>query len=439
MKEKKVVFVTYGFPPKGGGGVQRNVKFLKYLNQLQWSTSVLTVKEIDAYVYDDSLLDEIKDKTVIYRADSLDPLRVVKVLKEIFTGKRKTATHNKLKAKTNVDETKWYVGYYRKIRNYILFPDGYSLWIPFAAFIEGRKLFKKEKPSVIFASFPGASNAVVSYLLHKKFKCPYVIDFRDGWLDDPYSKYPTWLHVKGQQYLEKKILSKATSIIVYGQVLKDRFETRYPGISKKIHIIPNGFDPEDFLALNPIEKNKDKIRFIYSGNLFGDRKQNFEIFLKALNLLPKDIGEKIEVIVVGPAFDGIKEIIESEKLSDKITITGYLPHLEALNYLTTADVGIVFLPPNEFTGVTGKVFEYIGLGHTILACVEKEGACANLLKSINSDIGVCQPDNPQEIADTILKLNKLNWPRINEESAKQFSRKYHTNLLSEILESSIKI
>jgi glycosyltransferase involved in cell wall biosynthesis len=266
-----------------------------------------------------------------------------------------------------------------------------------------------------------------------------VIDFRDGWLDDPYTKYPTWLHVKGHQYLEKKILERATTIIVYGQVLQDRFEARYPGISKKIQIIPNGFDPEDFLALNPIEKNKNKVRFVYSGNLYGNRKQNFEVFLKALNLLPKDVAEKIEVIVVGPAFDGIKEIIDAESLSEKIKITGYLPHLEALNYLTSADVGIVFLPPNELTGVTGKVFEYIGLGHTVLACVEKEGACSNLLKSIDSDLGVCQPDNPKHIADTILKLNELNWPRIKAESAMQFSRKYHTSLLAKILESSISV
>jgi len=435
MDKKKVLMVTYGFPPKGGGGVQRNVKFLKYLNKLNWKTTVLTVKDINSYVYDSTLLDELANETDIHRAGSLDPFRVSKQIRNLFK-RNNTEGISKEKKSTGINEGAWFVKVFRKVRDVIFFPDALIGWVPYA-YLKGKKVIESDRPDIIFGSFPSSSNAIVTYLLARKYKIPYLLDFRDGWLDDPYSPYPTFLHRKGHEYLERKILKKADLLIVYGDILKERFESRYPGISEKIEILPNGFDPEDFSNLSPVLPETDKIRLVYSGNMFGARKENFINFLDGINKLPLELRERIETVFVGSKFTGINEIIESKELTDKVSMTGYLPHMEALNYLSSGKAGIVFLPPGEITGITGKVFEYLGLGMPVLACVDKKGACSKLLNGIDADQGVCEPDNPQSIADAIVRLNKLGWKKISLDKTKHFSRKYHSQLLSEHMKNTI--
>lgn len=434
MADIRMLMVTYGFPPRGGGGVQRNVKFLKYLSRLGVRTSVLTVKDSDFYVYDTTLLDEIKDATSIYRASSLDLARISFKMRSL-RGRRKAKSSGSTGGSA-IKEGAWYVGVYRKLRNIILLPDAYGGWIPFACRL-GREIMAEERPNVVFGSFPGPSNAFVTYKIAKRHGVPYILDFRDGWTDDPYVHYPTALHRKYHAYYEKKIVLGASKVIVNTAALKERFEERYPTLRGKIETMTNGFDPEDLEGLSPVPNESGKVRIVYSGAVYVDRRENFIAFLQAVSLLDDEIRDRIEVVFVGQKHDWAQNLIEEKGLENTIRFTGYLPHKQALNHLSNADATLLFLAKGDKVAIPGKLYEYLGLGLPVIASVEKEGACSLLLKSINHDQGVCDPGTPKEMAEKIVLAADKKLPGIDADDVSSFSRKLHAERLKAILEDVV--
>lgn len=421
--------ITVGFPPRGGGGVQRNVKFLKYLTRKGWKTNVLTIKDSNFFVKDVTLLDEIPD-TKIYRSDSLDPITVMHKVK-CFFGRRNKSNKREIKQGEGLKDDAWYVKLYRKLREIVLFPDAYGGWIPFAYRL-GKKVIIKENPDVLFASFPGPSNAIITYKLSQKFNLPYIIDFRDAWLDDPYVNFPTDFHRRFHAHYEKKIVLGAKKVVVYGKPLKDILEEKYPELVGRVHIITNGFDPEDIEGVNPKAK-MDKVRIVYSGAVSFDRKENFHVFIEALKELDSDALESIEVFFVGKKYDWAFKLVLQENLNETVHFTGYLPHQEALDYLASADAALMFLAAGDVVALTGKVFEYVGLGLPIIACVEKEGACAKMLRSIGHAQGVCNPASSTEIASRLKELVTNGFPKLSGENIEIFSRKKQADLMNDIL------
>ena len=429
-KDKKVLLVSYDFPPIGGGGVQRNVKYMKYLSRLGWDTNVLTIKERDFYVYDYSLLQEIPE-TTIHKADSLDPISVTYKIKKLF---RKNSEKNN-QTETIVDESAWYVSIYRFVRDWFMFPDGFGGWIPLA-YKKGKEILKESQPDILFATFPHPTNALLTYFLHKKTKIPYVIDFRDAWLDDPYVLFPSFIHKKLHSYWEAKILKNASKVIVYGDPLKDILEKKYSFLGNNVEVITNGFDPEDFENIVPIVKN-NKIRIVYSGAVYVDRRETYINFIQAFSQLPDSLKLNFEIIFVGDKLKWATNLIEEKLLTDYISFTGYLQHSMALNYLASADIALMFLKAGDEVALTGKIFEYLGLGLPVFACVEENGACANLLKSINHNQYVVSPSDINKMEQIFDKLSQRNFEKVKYADVELFSRKYHASCLDRILRSIV--
>lgn len=427
--------ISYDFPPIGGGGVQRNVKFLKYLSRFGWDTSVLTVKERDFYVYDYTLLNEIKDTTIIHKADSLDPVSISYKIKT-FLRKFKSSKTEISEQKSVVNESAWYVGLYRIIRNWLLLPDGYGGWIPLA-YLKGKKVIQSNRPDILYATFPGPSNAFVTYKLAKKFNIPYVIDFRDGWIDDPYNVFPSIFHRRYHAYHEKKIVLAASKVIVYANSLRDILEQKYPILRGKIDVITNGFDPEDFIGLTPVKKNEGKIRLVYSGAVYIDRRETYTNFIEAVSKLDDNIKQKLEVIFVGDKLKWATDLVSYHSLESVISFTGYLTHKEALNYLASADCALMFLRVGDMVALTGKIFEYLAMELPIIACVEPEGACAQLLMSINHGAGISNPTNSNDIASKLKMLVEGKLTRLNADDKKIYSRAFHSERLNDILNKII--
>ena len=413
--------------------MQRNVKFLKYLSRLGWATSVVTPKPYEFHVFDPSLLNELDESTEVTRTESLDPLRVTRVLKDVGAKEGSSPTEA---GRSSIKNNGFLAKAFRFVRSWFMFPDQSMGWIPFAI-RAGNQIVANREVDIVFGSFPGPTNAVIAYYISKAKGVPFILDFRDGWIDDPYTRYPSRFHYSLHVALEKRILSKAAGIVVYGDVLKKRFEDRYPKLGS-IAVIPNGFDPADLKVEGQlIQTEESTIQIVYSGSLFGKREDNFRVFIKALSLLPEELKERIRFTVVGPKFNGVDTLIASHALEKQIRITGYVAHKVALKYLATADAGVVFLPPGEFTGVTGKVFEYLGFQLPVIACVEGSGACADLLASINWAFGIAQPDSSEQIADVIVDLEVRQWPRLEKDVSMQFSRAAQSDALSEYMNNII--
>ena len=326
------------------------------MNRLGWSTSVLTVKNRKYYVYDYTLLEELEGKSVIHRTFSLDPSYLFGLFTD-FLKKEKTISET---SKKDINEEGFLIKAYRLVRDWILLPDGYGGWIPFGVF-KGFKVIKKEKPDVLLCTFPYVSNAFVTYLLHLTTKVPYVIDFRDGWLDDPYFVYPSGLHRRFHAYFEKRVLINAENIVVFGDIQKQFFEKRYSKLKGRIFEINNGYDPEDLSSLTSHSSPSSKLRLVYSGAVYMDRKETFINFIKALTLIEYEKIKNLEVIFVGDKQDWSEDFVIKNNLQNIVFFTGYLPHREALNVLALANCSLMFLRKGDFVALTGKVFEYIGL------------------------------------------------------------------------------
>ena len=272
-----VVFVTHAFPPGGGSGVQRIVKFAKYLPDMGVHPSVITIKNTLKKTSDASLLDEVSGLKII-RSFSLDPMFIADMFKS--DSKKGTPGNGKGAVATKVKGVLFRLAL--KIRDYCRLPDQYIGWIPFA-FIPGVKHIKSQNNPIILASLPTYTNGLLGFFLSRATGAPLVLDFRDSWTDDPYLILPTKFHRWVHSKLEKMVLGHAKHFVVYADWLKEVYETRYPAIP--VTVILNGYDSSDF----PINAHRDlkrgKIRLAYSGSLFEYHEEFIEMLFSTVSSL----------------------------------------------------------------------------------------------------------------------------------------------------------
>lgn len=427
--KNKVLIIRYFFPPIGGSAVQRTLKYVKYLPEFGWIPHVLTVKWINYYVYDRTLLNEVPPEAQIVRAESLDPLRLSALLMPLPRSKRKQDTVQN----PYFTEGSRIIRLFRRIRDLLAFPDLHLGWIPFALW-QGLRIVKKHRIEVIFTNARPVSDAIIAYLLSKITGLPYLLDFADGWTDDPYLVQPTALHAKGHAMLEKQIVGNAHAVTTYSEVLSRLLIDRYPQLAGRVDVLPNGFDPEDFASVIPLERKERRNRIVYMGSIYAHHEPIFSTFLEAIKLLPEDLRSKLDIVFVGRVSERVPALVSAARLDGLVTLTGFLSHDIALKYLASADAVLLFVRRGDFTMVTGKVFEYLMVERPILACIEPDGVCAQILKQAGQAEWIVPADNVDCIAQTIVKLANAGWRRPDAKSLSLFNRKHNTGRLAQRLD-----
>ena len=274
---RTVLFLAYMFPPLGGGGVQRSLKFVKYLPANGWNPVVLSVRPISYYVYDPQLLAEVPASVEVVRSHSLDPLRLSAL---VFRDGKRGALRERTQHAVFSEDSR-IVRLYRALRRIAFFPDAQLGWIPFA-FERGLRIIKTTRVRVIYSPAAPYSSAVTAYLLSKVTGLPYVIDFRDGWTDDAYHAPPTSLHRRAHRSLERLVVTNASAICVYGNWLGEKLAKRYPKVKNRITEITNGFDPSDFEEVDVAPKKSRRVRLVYSGSLYAHHRDVLTTVLKAI-------------------------------------------------------------------------------------------------------------------------------------------------------------
>lgn len=433
---QKVLFITYLFPPTGGSGVQRKLKYIKYLPAFDWHPYVLTVKPITYYVYDHSLTKDIPKEATIIRTESLDPLRLSYRLRN---GTRTNTPHSQTNNQAPiqyVSKQSWFVQLYQQLRIWLSFPDPQFGWIPFAVRAGKKAVLEHNIPVIVASAHP--SSGVIAHLIAKATNRPYVLDFADGWTDNPYLKTPTKLHRKAHEWLEARVVGQADGVTTYGETLAQKFEARYPKLQGHAITLPNGFDPDDFAQIDPIPKSNGQRRIVYMGSLYKHQENNFIAFLEALNLIPETLRQQLEIIFVGNYYAEAPGLVAKAHLTDQFSFLGYQPHTKALSYLASADAGLLFIQRADYTMVTGKVFEYLMAQLPILASIEPNGACAKILHQAEQDAWITSPDEKQEIAETLKRLAEQGWPKPSAKGLARFNRKQNTGKLAVQLQKLIR-
>ena len=408
---KKVLLIAYHFPPLGGGGVFRTLKFTKYLPEFGYQPHVLTVKNPMYRTKDPTLVREIPSYAKVYRTFSFEHriLRVPRLL--------------------NIN-LKWFY-----------MPDENIGWLPFGI-STGAKLVKKENIDVIYATSPIWTSLLIGFFLKKKTKKPLVVDFRDPWTDNSFIRYPTKFHERFERKMEKIVLTQADYVTVATDSIKNTLIKKYPFLKSKIETVTNGFDPEDFKNLKIHEKT-GKFRITYVGSIYGLlTAKPFLIALKELVKEKKEFREKVEAVFVGNYGRETPHLVRKFGLEENVRFIEYVPHRKGLEFMVNSQALLLLITVENSKGegiLTGKLFEYLASRRPIIAIAPENGLAANIIKSLNAGT-VISPRKVQRIKKAIADFyeqwteGKISTTPDNTGNITRYSRKVLTHKLAKIFE-----
>ncbi|MGH2568468.1 MAG: glycosyltransferase family 4 protein [Bacteroidota bacterium] len=432
---KKVLIVTYYFPPSGGPGVQRVLKFVKYLPEFGWQPVVLTVQDGDYPARDESLLAEVPEHAIVYRTKIFEPYKLYRKL----TGKAPNAPVDV----ENIPRGKGGKSFAEKLAEFIratlFIPDARIGWYPYAV-AKGLEIIEREKIDVLYSSSPPYTAAVVAQRLHRATKVPWIAGFRDPWtgfLSTP----KRWFFPRAvDRSMEQSVLQDADTVEgAWRGILKD-IMSKYPDVScTKLFYVPNGFDGADY----PADETPagDRFTVTYTGSMYGVR--NPGTFLRAVEELVNErkIDEqKIRLRFVGRFGSEVQEMLRASSVRQAIEVVAYRPHAESIRELLRADALLLIVDEANASEeiVPGKVFEYIGARRPILA-LAPDGAVAELLRETRSGVVVPNRDLPAIKRAFLECYDKFGYRKEtfepNVDAIRKYERREITGQLAFLLDS----
>jgi len=429
----QLLFIAYFFPPLGGAGVQRSLKFAKYLPDFGWIPHVITSEENCNYLLrDESLLNEFRDGSITRIRELRDPMAEIIARFAGFANKPLQFASRKVNVKM-------------AIRNHLLrlrwleIPDEQIGWA-LRSYYPSLAVIKKHQIEAIFTSSSPYSSHLLGFLLKKRTGLPWVADFRDEWIGNPYIQYPTKLHLMINRKLERDVVTHADHVITVTEPILGMLKQGaiYPG---KFSVITNGFDIEDFsrASLEASSITYDgKFHLTYTGNLYDSP----DVFFMALaNLIQNGKIPKTEICLhlIG-ALNRVEK--HTQGLEEILDMPGYLNHIEAIKKNLKSDVLLMYLPIRRgLNAFTGKIFEYLAAGKTILALIPETSILAKLIQETQSGV-IVSPDDYHGIQEALLSLFVL-WRQGGLKKTKKtdvlnrFERRYLTSCLANILDQVI--
>lgn len=438
-QNKKVLMIAYYFPPSGGAGVQRTLKFIKYLPAVGWEPVVLTARDADYPAYDQSLLAELPPKLTVYRSYIPEPYQLYRKL----TGRQMSEAVDIATLSRDAEQRKKFSERLAEwIRGSFFIPDARVGWLPFAVAM-GLKAIKHEGIDVIYSSAPPYTCHLIGYWLKKLTGRPWVADFRDswvGWLSS--AKRPKWPD-KFDRYLEHSVLKSADRILTVSNGIAQDLGSRHPElVDERWLLLSNGYDGADFegVTANP---PSDKMVITYTGSLYGHR--NPESLLQAVAELLTELPElkqQLRLTFVGRIGGFIEEMLRQPTFQGMIEIVPYVPHQQSIQYLLASHVLLLIIddaPANKGI-LTGKLFEYLGARKPILA-LAPAGDAAELIHELKAGV-VVHPSNIPQIKEAVKALyqrwknRELDTASLDEAKVRAFDRRELTRRLGEVLEET---
>lgn len=400
---KRVLIISYYFPPDGGVGPQRAMKFAKYLPQFGWDVSVLTRQaehKNDTHVPEDNSLTE-------QLGLEKDSIRRVKDNRE----------------------------------NVVSGPiDSFETWSLTAADVADEWV-RAEHFDVVFITMSPFSQVRIAKRIQETSKVPVVLDFRDPWVFDGWTPERTYFHWRRKFSEMRNAVEAAQGVIANtpesGKVFSENFRIEE---TSHLQVIPNGFDAEDYEEpLNPafMAPNDGIVRLLFSGTLASHMVEAYAgpkgivkraigyvaepidysgrtliHLLKAISLLRErniSLGQRVRIECLGVAKESDRRSVEQSDAPNAVNFLGYLPHSEAL--LRTRSATALFLPLHGLPKghrsriVPAKTYEYLATGRPVLGCLP-EGDAQDLVAK--SDVSaISDPCDPENIAEALLSLEKI--------------------------------
>ena len=371
---KKVLILTYYWPPSGGAGVQRWLKFVKYLRYYDWEPVIYTPLNPEAPAIDESLKNDIPDGIEVLQTKINEPYSTYKK----FVGRKKNdsiksgfLSENQTPSLTE-NISVW-------IRGNLFIPDARKFWIkPSVKFL--KNYLQNNKIDAIVSTGPPHSMHMIALGIKKKFDIPWLADFRDPWTNiDFYDKLMlTKSADKKHRRMESDVLTHADKVVTVSENWAKDFITLG---SEKVEVLTNGFDPDDFNFPKPAKENGFLLCHI--GSLNKDR--NPDTLWKVISDICKEnenFRKKLKLTFIGANDYSLKTSLSEKGLMDYTNFHQYMPHTEVIKEASKADVLLLLLnnTPNIEGIIPGKLFEYIALHRPILCIGSTTGGSAKIIK-----------------------------------------------------------
>ncbi len=412
---KKVLMIAHQFPPIGGSGVQRTVKFVKYLRGFGYEPVVLTRSAEKATLKDETLLSDIPEGIEVIRTKSCDFAE----WPSIFS-------------------------YGGKIIKRLLIPDGERVWAMNAK-KQAVEYLKNNHIDAIYTTSAPYSDHLLGLYLKKKFpQIPLICDFRDEWTNNPYHVRKGY-RARLERKEEMAVLAAADQLITNTPVMLANFLRDNPDTKNKFSVIPNGYDQEDFTEIKDIIPKNSVFTLTYTGLLYGRRKpDNFFAALKAAVESGHIDRKNIKVQLIGNyKKEALQATIDSYGVSDMVVLLPYMKHKDSLKELMKSDALLLIEPsgPGAEAFYTGKVFEYMNTRRPILATIPGKGAAAQLVSNTGTGL-VSDYDDIKTTKENLVKLFR-GWKEgktiltPDYEQVLKFERRELTKELASILDKAI--
>jgi glycosyltransferase involved in cell wall biosynthesis len=413
----KLLLVTLYFPPAGGGGVQRSLKFASHLPPLGIETHVLAPHDPKWLYTDDDL--PLPTQAWVHRAR--------------YVGPRGRRIADELYGRSGVDLM---VRRASSIGRRLLVPDENVTWNA-TAIPKAISIARSEKIDVVMTTSPPGSIHLVGAAVKRATGAAWVADLRDSLLAHPHRDVSK-LGVRAKEQVARQVAllvsRRADAIVAASDAIAEEARSLSP--RGRVVTITNGCDFDDFAGLE--YARGDRFRLTHAGSFFG--KRDPRPFLQAL----ADSGlEDVLVRFVGDFRPSDREFMESLGLGDRVELIDYVPRRRSLALQRDSDALLLLIPEAGGRGqgvLSGKVFEYLAAERPILGAVPPDGAAARLLRDTDAGI-VAAPDDVAALRDALVELHrrwregKLEGPPLSEEWRDRLSRARRVEELAELLRS----
>jgi glycosyltransferase involved in cell wall biosynthesis len=425
---KRVLIITYYWPPSGGSGVQRWLKFAKYLPEAGWEPVIFTPENPDFDLQDTTLLEEVPSQLEVIRFPIWEPYQLFTKVK----GKSKTHPGRLLEQKEK--------GILEKIaiwmRANLLVPDPRVFWVkPSVKFLED--LILSGQFQAIITTGPPHSLHLIGLKLKQKTGVFWLADFRDPWSQWEFlDSLPMVSFVrKRHEKLEQDVLQHADVVTT----ISPTFQRDLARIGNRvIDLLTNGYDPTDIpVDFVPQAKIAGKLRLVYSGII--DSIRNPIPLLEAIKAEFETKNENVEMSFVGKVSDALREFVAQDTwLQARIHFVGYVSHQEVFGYYGQADALVLVLTDtkNAQGNIPGKLFEYLATGVPVLALGDPEGDSAMILQDSGSGKVISHSDQ-KGIRNRLRELYESEQGMVDLGNLEKYSRRNLSFQLADFLKGSL--
>ena len=435
---KRVLIISYYWPPTGGSGVQRWVKFAKYLPAEGWQPVIYTPENPEQLAVDTSMEKEIPAEVEVFKTHITEPYELYKKFLKKSGHSSEAVEVNPVNAQNKSFAQKaamW-------VRGNFFRPDPRCLWIrPSVKFL---KEYLKEHPvDLIVSTGPPQSMHLIGRRLARETGLPWIADFRDPWTKIFYFKHLSMTRAteRWHRKMEKKVLDEASVVVAVSPLVQQEFQSM---TQTPVELITNGFDECDFDRNRCLEADGGPDRdfvithtglFAADGNpttlwkVLGEKCMKNEAFRKALRIK-----------LVGKTDEAILESIRSEGLGEVLTDMGYQPHNVAVQEQRNASLLILPLrkEPEYKAVLPGKLFEYLASWRPVLGIGQPDGAMSMVLNSTKTGIVLDWEDKSS--LDRFIELCWQNHLKgeltVEDADISQFTRRNLTRRMAELFDKT---